>query len=1143
MDFVIKLLPNKRFSLQNKCGNLVIMAEHDATSITVGFPDEYENYSKRVDFLTAKNEGWTEALYVPELKEYPDGFDKSVFTFELPNDVTYEGELRMQFVAYKTDGSMVTVPWEILPLQVEEGITRYKKSGSKNPDLIVLAVTQSTEALFTAQRALNTANQSNEQSEQAVATANEAKQISEDAFSTSTAAEEKSDQAVATSDEAKEIAENALQVASQANETSDAAETTADEAKRIAESAVVTANTADGKADQAVETADEAKAIAESADVKSDQAIGTADEAKTIAENALAVSGDAKSIAEDSNATAAEANDKSDNAVATADAAKQIAENAVSTADTAERKADQAVETADEAKAIAEGADAKSDQAISTADAATSIAEESLSVSNEAKGIAEASNATAADANDKSDSAISTANDAKQIAENALSTAEQISDNALAVAEEAKAIAETAEGKADTANEKSDSAIETADAADEKADTAIIMANTANAQATTAIETANTATTAAQQAQTVAAESNTKSTAANSTALDAKLLSEESNTRSTAALSTAESAVRRSDEACTIASRAETTAQAAELSAHEAEHLANTANLNASTAMGRAEQAVATANLVNGKVNTALEQSQTAVNTAFLAEGKAADALEVAESAESKIDDAVAEIALLKEEVVEAVESKVDKEPGKGLSTNDYTDAEKEKLANIEEYILPDTVMKYRGLHNAGTAYAKNDVVKKLVVTTDWYFYYISLVDNNTNPLPTSYALESNAYWFAINYVAYKASLTENIGFGPEYETDKTKQKGIVGFQSNTGGSGYVKYMPDVFADSERRLNDSRGLVASNADLTAITLDSLNGVPTTRKVNNKALSQDITLNPTDIGAEPAFAKNTAFNKNFGTASGTVCQGNDSRLSDARVANGGNADTVDGNHATDFATAAQGTKADNAEPAFTKNTAFNKNFGTAAGTVCQGNDSRLSDARAANGGNADTVDSKHAADFATAAQGTKADGALPIAGGTMTGNLVIGGTNKLRGNGNGNIIGDWMSYSNSSNRLSIGNTGLVPTLLSLGAYVLRQDSSGVTFKIYDEGNKPSPSDIGAATAAQGTKADNAVPTSRTVNGKALTGNITITASDITVTADTVFGSATNLQTLLNNLSQYFTGARTATKIKATTFDTP
>jgi len=36
------------------------------------------------------------------------------------------------------------------------------------------------------------------------------------------------------------------------------------------------------------------------------------------------------------------------------------------------------------------------------------------------------------------------------------------------------------------------------------------------------------------------------------------------------------------------------------------------------------------------------------------------------------------------------------------------------------------------------------------------------------------------------------------------------------------------------------------------------------------------------------GKEPAFSKNTAFNKNFGNAINTVCQGNDSRLSDART---------------------------------------------------------------------------------------------------------------------------------------------------------------------------------------------------------------------------------------------------------------
>lgn len=45
-----------------------------------------------------------------------------------------------------------------------------------------------------------------------------------------------------------------------------------------------------------------------------------------------------------------------------------------------------------------------------------------------------------------------------------------------------------------------------------------------------------------------------------------------------------------------------------------------------------------------------------------------------------------------------------------------------------------------------------------------------------------------------------------------------------------------------------------------------------------------------------------------------------------------------------------------------EPVFTKNSAFNKNFGNAAGTVCQGNDSRLSDARTPKAHNHDYVSS-------------------------------------------------------------------------------------------------------------------------------------------------------------------------------------
>lgn len=50
----------------------------------------------------------------------------------------------------------------------------------------------------------------------------------------------------------------------------------------------------------------------------------------------------------------------------------------------------------------------------------------------------------------------------------------------------------------------------------------------------------------------------------------------------------------------------------------------------------------------------------------------------------------------------------------------------------------------------------------------------------------------------------------------------------------------------------------------------------------------KAVSKP-TYTPVEIGAEPAFQKNSAFNKNFGNEVDTVCEGNDPRLSDARPA--------------------------------------------------------------------------------------------------------------------------------------------------------------------------------------------------------------------------------------------------------------
>ncbi len=56
-----------------------------------------------------------------------------------------------------------------------------------------------------------------------------------------------------------------------------------------------------------------------------------------------------------------------------------------------------------------------------------------------------------------------------------------------------------------------------------------------------------------------------------------------------------------------------------------------------------------------------------------------------------------------------------------------------------------------------------------------------------------------------------------------------------------------------------------------------------------RKIGNANFDGSGDVSLAQIGAEPAFTKNNAFNKNFGSAAGTVCQGNDARLSNSRRA--------------------------------------------------------------------------------------------------------------------------------------------------------------------------------------------------------------------------------------------------------------
>lgn len=85
---------------------------------------------------------------------------------------------------------------------------------------------------------------------------------------------------------------------------------------------------------------------------------------------------------------------------------------------------------------------------------------------------------------------------------------------------------------------------------------------------------------------------------------------------------------------------------------------------------------------------------------------------------------------------------------------------------------------------------------------------------------------------------------------------------------------------------------DKADVGLGNADNTSDTdknVLSATKLTTSRTINGVNFDGTANITIADSTKEPAFNKNTAFNKNFGDAAGTVTQGNDNRLSDSRPA--------------------------------------------------------------------------------------------------------------------------------------------------------------------------------------------------------------------------------------------------------------
>ncbi|AXQ66568.1 MAG: chaperone of endosialidase [Caudoviricetes sp.] len=217
-----------------------------------------------------------------------------------------------------------------------------------------------------------------------------------------------------------------------------------------------------------------------------------------------------------------------------------------------------------------------------------------------------------------------------------------------------------------------------------------------------------------------------------------------------------------------------------------------------------------------------------------------------------------------------------------------------------------------KGTWNAST---NSPVLADGIGSAGWYYYVSAVGTQNLGSGSVSYMIGDR--------VNYNGSIWQRI---PNYQSVSSVngQTGIVSLStSNISESGNLYYTESrVFTNTAVAANTAKvtnqthtGDVTGSTALTLATVNSNVGTfgnasnSTTQTVNAKGLTtaisnvliqiaeSQVTGLVTDLAnKEPSFSKNTAFNKNFGTTVGTVAEGNDSRILNGQTAFGW------GNHA-------------------------------------------------------------------------------------------------------------------------------------------------------------------------------------------------------------------------------------------------
>lgn len=447
-------------------------------------------------------------------------------------------------------------------------------------------------------------------------------------------------------------------------------------AQKIASAAKEDAKAAQGAVEDAVKSVEEAqKAVEEFA--------GVVDEAKTAASNAQAAADAAQGVVDGiedrvaniegtvttAQQAATDAQTAANTAAANATAANTAAQSAKTEAEAAKASAGEAntaaasaTEKANEAKTMAGDAKTAAELASSTASAAkTDAAQAKTDVAAFAENLTTLSNTMQADYTRKTELTETAASLQTQIAQNASqiqSTVQQVTqidetaNNAAALAGQAQSQAAEAQTKADAAKADAEAAQTAAGNAATAAANAQAEADAAKAAATNAQSVANKADEdlAAAKKDLETVQSRVGATEAEIAAAQAKVdaaqaAADEAKTNAANAVQNATAAQSVATQAATTASNAKTVADNAASAAELAQQAANEAKGNAENAVATANEAKTAATNAQSVANAAAENATAAQTAADNAAAEALAAQTAANEADTKAQQAAAELA------------------------------------------------------------------------------------------------------------------------------------------------------------------------------------------------------------------------------------------------------------------------------------------------------------------------------------------------------------------------------------------------------------------------------------------------------------------------------------------------------------------